>query len=57
MEYILFVYLSTVSTAGGVAVTSAEFSTKEKCEIAAKLIKDDFDTLFTQTPKTICVEK
>lgn len=57
MKFILFVYLSTVGTQGGVAVTSAEFDSKEKCIIAAQLVTKEFKTLFTQTPTTLCIEK
>jgi hypothetical protein len=57
MVWILFVYLSTFATSGGIAVASAEFNTAEACAFAGDQIKDNFKTAFTQTPRTICVPK
>ncbi len=57
MKWILFVYLSTFGSNGGVAITSAEFNTEAACRSASEQAKDSFKTFFTQEPKTLCVEK
>lgn len=55
--FILFLYLSSFSANGGMTVATAEFSSLEKCQAAERVIKEDFNTTFTQTPKTECIEK
>lgn len=57
MKFILLIMVLTFGAEGGVSVTSAEFDSKEKCILAANAVQKNFDTIFTQQPKTLCVEK
>lgn len=55
MTYILFVYLSTFASQGGVSITSAEFKDLLSCQQAAEKITEEFKTFFVQPAKTLCL--
>lgn len=57
MQWVLLIYISTVSAAGGVTIGTAEFNSEKACVAAAEKAKDAFDSFFVQKPKTLCVSK
>ena len=57
MKWILFIYLLSFDSRGGMTITSAEFNNEAACQAAGERIGKEFKTFFTQEPKTLCVEK
>ncbi len=56
-KFILFIYLSTYSASGGVAIATAEFNSLEKCTIAGQKVQKKFNGFAIQKPKYFCTEK
>lgn len=55
MHWILFIYLSSFSTQGGMTMATAEFATEQSCQDAGEQVKKEFKTFFIQPIKAICV--
>ena len=56
MTFILLFHLSTWSAGGGMSLVSAEFTSKEKCEMAGSAAEKKFGGIYSR-PFWICVEK
>ena len=54
--FVLIFFLWTPNEHAGAAVTFAEFSTKERCEVAGEAAKDNFAGILSST-YWICVPK
>ena len=55
--FILLVTLSTFSTSGGLAITSAEFSSEEKCKAAALMEIESYTRNDIEYKKTFHIYK
>lgn len=56
IPYIFIIYLSTYGTSSGMTVATAEFNSKEACEVAQNAAKESFNGMATQV-RTVCVKK
>jgi hypothetical protein len=56
MTYVLILYAWTISVHAGSGITTAEFTTQEKCNTAAAKAKAEFDGIYSKL-YWVCVEK